>query len=77
MHLQEDFVRGIYPYGFERPSAKQQRAIKPMIKGHDVIGQVQSGTSKTATFLIAMLQSIDTQLRDKKFYAQNLLYKSK
>lgn len=50
--------------GFERPSAIQQRAINPMIKGRDVIAQAQSGTGKTATFSIAMLQSIDTQLRD-------------
>ncbi|VVC24062.1 RNA helicase, DEAD-box type, Q motif,Helicase, C-terminal,ATP-dependent RNA helicase DEAD-box, conserved, partial [Cinara cedri] len=64
MHLREDLVRGIYSYGFERPSAIQQRAIKPMIKGRDVIAQAQSGTGKTATFSIAMLQSIDTQLRD-------------
>jgi len=64
MHLQEDLIRGIYSYGFERPSAIQQRAIKPMIKGRDVIAQAQSGTGKTATFSIAMLQSIDTQLRD-------------
>ncbi|XP_050431037.1 eukaryotic initiation factor 4A-III [Adelges cooleyi] len=64
MHLREDLIRGIYSYGFERPSAIQQRAIKPMIKGRDVIAQAQSGTGKTATFSIAMLQSIDTQLRD-------------
>lgn len=64
MHLKEDLIRGIYSYGFERPSAIQQRAIKPMIKGRDVIAQAQSGTGKTATFSIAMLQSIDTQLRD-------------
>ncbi|XP_015374649.1 PREDICTED: eukaryotic initiation factor 4A-III-like [Diuraphis noxia] len=64
MKLREDLVRGIYSYGFERPSAIQQRAIKPMIKGRDVIAQAQSGTGKTATFSIAMLQSIDTQLRD-------------
>jgi superfamily II DNA/RNA helicase len=35
-----------------------------MIKGRDVIAQAQSGTGKTATFSIAMLQSIDGQLRD-------------
>ncbi|XP_026818563.1 eukaryotic initiation factor 4A-III [Rhopalosiphum maidis] len=64
MKLREDLVRGIYSYGFERPSAIQQRAIKPMIKGRDVIAQAQSGTGKTATFSIAMLQSIDSQLRD-------------
>lgn len=58
------FVKLNTSIGFERPSAIQQRAIKPMIKGRDVIAQAQSGTGKTATFSIAMLQSIDTQLRD-------------
>jgi len=66
MHLKEDLIRGIYSYGFERPSAIQQRAIKPMIKGRDVIAQAQSGTGKTATFSIAMLQIVDTQLRESQ-----------
>ena len=48
--------RGIYAYGFEKPSAIQQRAIKPIIKGRDVIAQAQSGTGKTATFSISILQ---------------------
>ena len=34
------------------------------MKGRDVIAQAQSGTGKTATFSIAILQSIDTQIRD-------------
>lgn len=50
--------------GFELPSAIQQRAIKPMVNGRDVIAQAQSGTGKTATFSIAMLQTIDTQIRE-------------
>ncbi|XP_026820630.1 eukaryotic initiation factor 4A-III-like [Rhopalosiphum maidis] len=64
MNLREDLVRGIYAYGFERPSAVQQRAIMPIVKGRDVIAQAQSGTGKTATISIAMLQSIDIELRD-------------
>lgn len=43
MNLREELLRGIYAYGFERPSAIQQRAILPCIKGHDVIAQAQSG----------------------------------
>lgn len=50
--------------GFERPSAIQQRAIKPIVNGHDVIAQAQSGTGKTAAISIAMLQSVDMQLKD-------------
>ena len=56
-------LRGVYAYGFERPSAIQQRAIVPIVKGHDVIAQAQSGTGKTATFSISILQSIDPNLR--------------
>jgi ATP-dependent RNA helicase len=64
MGLREELTRGIYQYGFEKPSAIQQRAIVPIITGRDVIAQAQSGTGKTATFSIAMLQSIDTAVRE-------------
>jgi translation initiation factor 4A len=57
--LQEDLLRGIYAYGFEKPSAIQQRAIMPLVKGHDMIAQAQSGTGKTATFTIGILQRLD------------------
>jgi len=64
MNLKEELLRGIYGYGFEKPSAIQQRAILPCIKGHDVIAQAQSGTGKTATFSISILQQIDTNLNE-------------
>ncbi len=59
MGLKEDLLRGIYGYGFERPSAIQQRGIVPIIGDRDVIAQAQSGTGKTATFAIGILQKID------------------
>jgi len=62
MNLRENLLRGIFAYGFEKPSAIQQRAIMPVIKGHDVIAQAQSGTGKTATFSISALQCIDFSL---------------
>jgi len=63
MNLREDLLRGIFAYGFEKPSAIQQRAIMPAMKGYDVIAQAQSGTGKTATFSIAALQQIDLSLQ--------------
>ncbi|KAJ3062946.1 translation initiation factor eIF4A [Podochytrium sp. JEL0797] len=63
MNLKEELLRGIYSYGFEKPSAIQQRAILPVVKGHDVIAQAQSGTGKTATFSISALQSIDLTVK--------------
>jgi len=61
--LDENLLRGIYSYGFEKPSAIQQRGIKPILDGRDTIGQAQSGTGKTATFVIGTLQRIDLSLR--------------
>ncbi|KAK0552104.1 translation initiation factor eIF4A [Tilletia horrida] len=63
MDLSPELLRGIYAYGFERPSAIQSRAIVPVIKAHDVIAQAQSGTGKTATFSIAILQRIDPSIK--------------
>lgn len=59
MGLKENLLRGIYAYGFEKPSAIQQRGIMPILAGHDTIAQAQSGTGKTATFSISVLQLID------------------
>jgi len=63
MGVKEEILRGIYAYGYEKPSAIQQRAIKPMMLGHDVIGQAQSGTGKTATFSIGLLERLDMEKR--------------
>jgi len=64
MNLKEELLRGIYEYGFEKPLAIQQRTILPCIKGHDVIVQAQSGTGKTTSVLISILQQIDTNLNE-------------
>lgn len=61
MGLRDELLRGIYANGFEKPSAIQQRAIVPLAQGKDVIAQAQSGTGKTATFGIGILQQIDLQ----------------
>ncbi|KAF4302626.1 RNA helicase ATP-dependent DEAD-box conserved site [Botryosphaeria dothidea] len=64
MHLKENLLRGIYAYGYESPSAVQSRAIVQICKGRDTIAQAQSGTGKTATFSISILQVIDTAVRE-------------
>lgn len=63
MSLKEQLLRGIYAYGFEKPSSIQQRGIVPCIRGRDVIAQAQSGTGKTATYAIAILQRIDPEVK--------------
>ena len=59
MGLKEELLRAIYAYGFEKPSGIQERAIKPMLTGGDVIAQAPSGTGKTAAFGISLLNRID------------------
>lgn len=63
MKLKPELLKGIYSYGFEAPSAIQSRAIMQIISGRDTIAQAQSGTGKTATFSIGMLQVIDANVR--------------
>ena len=62
MNLKEKILRGIYAYGYESPSAIQQSAIVPFIEGSDLIAQAQSGTGKTATFSISILQLINPDI---------------
>jgi translation initiation factor 4A len=59
MGLNEQLLRGVYAYGFEKPSEIQQRGIPAMMTGQDCICQAQSGTGKTGAFSIAVLQKID------------------
>ena len=59
LELDPNILRGIFAYGFEKPSPIQQRAIKPVMEGRDVIAQAQSGTGKTATFTIGALKHVN------------------
>lgn len=54
----EEILRGVYAYGFERPSSIQAKAIIPMAGDKDLIAQAQSGTGKTGAYTIGLLQRI-------------------
>jgi translation initiation factor 4A len=64
LEINTDLLRGIYAYGFEAPSPIQKKAIVPVIKGHDIIAQAQSGTGKTGAFTIGSLERVDTRSSD-------------
>jgi translation initiation factor 4A len=59
LDLKPDLLRGIYGYGFEKPSPIQSKGIYPIKEGKDLIAQAQSGTGKTATFTIGALSRVD------------------
>jgi superfamily II DNA/RNA helicase len=63
-NIKTELLRGIYAYGFEKPSEIQKKAILPIIEGRDIIAQAQSGSGKTGTFSIGALQSIDISKKE-------------
>lgn len=44
--------------GYETPTPIQQQAIPVVLKGHDIIGLAQTGTGKTAAFMLPVLQHL-------------------
>lgn len=59
MNLQPELLRGIYSYGFEKPSPIQSKGICPIKEGRDIIAQAQSGTGKTGCFAVGALSRIN------------------
>lgn len=68
MGLPESLLRGIYSYGFERPSKIQTMAIAPMVQGNDILAQANSGTGKSATFLCGSLSRLDVSLKKPQIF---------
>ena len=61
--INDSLLRGIYSYGFERPSPIQRQGILPIIEGKDIIAQAQSGTGKTGCFSVASLATVVPELK--------------
>ena len=59
LDIDSDLLRGIYAYGFEKPSPIQAKAICPIKEGKDVIAQAQSGTGKTGAFTVGALSRVN------------------
>lgn len=57
--ISENIIRGIFGYGFEKPSSIQARSIRPVLTGMDIISQAQSGMGKTGAFCIGVLGRIE------------------
>lgn len=52
-------LKGVYEYGFEKPSLIQAKCIEPIVDGRDLIAQAQSGSGKTGAFVISSLTKVD------------------
>lgn len=62
--LSESVTRGISAIGFETPTPIQARSIPILLAGHDLIGQAQTGTGKTAAFALPMVSKLDASRRE-------------
>ena len=63
MGLSDHLGRGVYSFGFERPSKIPTFAIIPMKERRDILAQSQSGTGKTGAFVIGSLSCVDKSLQ--------------
>jgi len=59
LFLSEDVLRAITEMGFEIPTPIQEQSIPVMLEGHDMVGQAQTGTGKTAAFGLPILEKIN------------------
>lgn len=58
LKLTRQFLNAIEDAGYENATPIQQKAIPPLRAGQDVIGIAQTGTGKTAAFLLPLLQTL-------------------
>jgi ATP-dependent RNA helicase DeaD len=64
LRLSDDILAAVRAVGYDSPSPIQEQAIPPLLEGHDVIGQAQTGSGKTAAFGLPMLQYVDPEEHD-------------
>jgi ATP-dependent RNA helicase DeaD len=61
--ISEELLKAIDKLGFDQASPIQAEAIPVLLAGHDVVGQSQTGSGKTAAFAIPALEKVDTNQR--------------
>ena len=64
--LHPTILKGIKDIGFEKPTPIQDEAIPHVLAGRDVIASAQTGTGKTAAFMLPILHRLLTAVRAKK-----------
>jgi ATP-dependent RNA helicase DeaD len=62
--LRKELLDTLQELGYEAPTPIQEKTIPVLLEGHDLIGQAQTGTGKTAAFALPILQTIDVKKRE-------------
>jgi ATP-dependent RNA helicase RhlE len=63
--LHPQIAAGIKSQGYDTPTPIQKQAIPPVLEGHDVMGLAQTGTGKTAAFVLPILERLLSGTRGK------------
>lgn len=66
MNLRKDILSSIYRLGYEAPTLIQKKAIVPIKEGKNCVVQSQSGTGKTLTFSVGLLERVYKCCNPKK-----------
>lgn len=61
LNLPDTILQALEKVGYEKPSPIQAESIPLLLDGHDLLGQAQTGTGKTAAFALPMLAQIDAE----------------
>lgn len=64
-----ELVKATTSLSFTKPTPIQARSLPPALEGKDIIGLAQTGSGKTAAFLLPILQSLFTSDSPSPFYA--------
>ena len=59
-------LKGIFEKGYDNPSPVQEEVIPVALKSNDIIARAKNGTGKTGSFVIPILQLINTNPKDKE-----------
>jgi ATP-dependent RNA helicase RhlB len=70
LNLDERIMHGIFDLGFQYASPIQAASLPLTLAGHDIIGKAQTGTGKTAAFLITVLQKLLTTAPSERFASE-------
>jgi ATP-dependent RNA helicase RhlE len=62
-------MQGVQAAGYTVPTPIQSLAIRPALEGRDIIGLAQTGTGKTAAFVLPLLNQLSTDTSDRGRHA--------
>jgi len=63
LNLRPQLLQAVSELGYTEPTPIQMGVIPAMLAGHDVVGQAQTGTGKTAAFALPILQNLNPDLK--------------